>query len=153
MQTTLSAYATLLSGKSQADAKAIFIDTVRKWPHYGSTFFQVKQTFEPKFPENLIMAVSSKGIALLHETTKETLHMFKLSIIASWYFGAKYFSLKVDDLHSGDKYIFYTNSGAEITDLIEDYISALIDQRKKAQTLAQQPKDSPRSPRHDITGF
>jgi len=130
-ETVLSAYTSLLNGKSQADAKAMFIDAVRKWPFYGSSFFFVKQSFDTSIPESLIMCVNIKGISILDVHTKQTLLFFKIGEIASWTYGPKHFSMKIHDLQSGDKFIFHTTSGEEITDLLEDYISQLLEQKKK----------------------
>jgi len=46
----LSAYTSLLNGKTQADAKGMFVDAVRKWPLYGSSFFEVKVPLSSNHP-------------------------------------------------------------------------------------------------------
>jgi hypothetical protein len=51
--------------------------------------------------------------------------------IASWMYGPKHFSMKVHDVQAGDKLFFYTKAGAEITDLLEDYIQAVVELRRK----------------------
>jgi len=38
----LSAFTSLLNGKTQSDAKAIFVDSLRKWPLFGSAHFTVR---------------------------------------------------------------------------------------------------------------
>ena len=38
----LSAYTSLLNGKSQSDVKSMFVDTLRKWPLFGSSYYTVK---------------------------------------------------------------------------------------------------------------
>jgi hypothetical protein len=38
----LSAYTSLLNGKSQADVKGMFLDSLRRWPLFGAAFFPVK---------------------------------------------------------------------------------------------------------------
>ena len=44
----LSAYTSLLNGKSQSDAKAMFLDSLRKWPLFGSAYFPVKVGGAPR---------------------------------------------------------------------------------------------------------
>jgi len=132
-ETILSAYTSLLNGKSPADAKAMFVDAVRKWPFYGSSFFHVKQSFDGALPENLIMCVNIRGISILDVETRQSRLHFKIGEIASWTYGPKHFSMKIHDLQSGDKFIFHTTSGEEITDLLEDYISFLLDQKSKGK--------------------
>ena len=62
---------------------------------------------------------------------QETRASYKIGEIASWMYGPKHFSMKVRDVQSGDKLIFQTPAGQEITDLLEDYIEALVNLRRK----------------------
>ena len=62
---------------------------------------------------------------------QETRAVYKIGEIASWMYGPKHFSMKVQDVQSGDKLIFQTTAGEEITDLLEDYIQALVELRRK----------------------
>ena len=196
----LSAFTSLLNGKTQSDAKAIFVDSLRKWPLFGSAHFTVRvrraraaaaggassarprsthaertrpgpavlalqQTMDPTMPAEMLMYLNAKGIALVNPATRvrwgrretarglrgaadarcqrgsvlargvrqEPRMFFKISEIASWMYGPKHFSMKIKDVQSGDKLIFFTTAGEEINDLLEDYIQALMEHRQKSR--------------------
>jgi myosin-7 len=43
---------------------------IYRWPTFGSAFFEVKQTTEPNYPENLLIAINKHGVGLIHPQTK-----------------------------------------------------------------------------------
>ena len=49
------------AGKGAEDAKISFLKIIGRWPTFGSAFFEVKQTTEPKFPEQLLIAINKNG--------------------------------------------------------------------------------------------
>nr|CAD7412222.1 unnamed protein product [Timema cristinae] len=58
------------AGLSPDDAKIAFLKHTHTWPTFGSTFFEVKQTTEPAYPEMIIVAINIKGINVIHPSTK-----------------------------------------------------------------------------------
>lgn len=52
------------------DAKETFLKTIYNWPTFGSTFFEVKQTTEPSYPEIVIIAINKRGVNIIHPHTK-----------------------------------------------------------------------------------
>lgn len=58
---------------SSADAKTKFLEIVFEWPTFGSTFFEVKQTTNPNYPEVVIIAINKNGINIIHPHTKVSL--------------------------------------------------------------------------------
>jgi myosin-7 len=55
---------------SAEDAKINFLKIIYRWPTFGSAFFEVKQTTEPNFPEQLLIAINKSGVCLIHPQTK-----------------------------------------------------------------------------------
>lgn len=55
---------------SSEDAKTMFLKTIFKWPTFGSTFFEVKQTTESTYPEIIIIAINKRGVNIIHPQTK-----------------------------------------------------------------------------------
>lgn len=106
---------------------------MNKWPFHGSSFFSVKQTFNPSHPENATLAINVRGIFILHPTTSVPLLSIKIGEIATWTSGPRFFSIKVHDLLAGEKYTFTTSSGEEIADLLEEYIHALVEAKKAVE--------------------
>lgn len=65
----LGAYAK--DGKKSAEtAKLEFLEAIYQWPTFGSTFFEVKQTSEPTYPEVVLIAINKKGLNVIHPHTK-----------------------------------------------------------------------------------
>ena len=52
------------------EAKNKFLQIIYQWPTYGSTFFEVKQSSEPTFPEVVIIAINKNGVNVIHPQTK-----------------------------------------------------------------------------------
>ena len=57
-------------GMNAEDAKINFLKIIYRWPTFGSAFFEVKQTTEPNFPEQLLIAINKSGVCLIHPVTK-----------------------------------------------------------------------------------
>lgn len=55
---------------SAENAKINFLKIIYGWPTFGSAFFEVKQTTEPNFPEQLLIAINKNGVCLIHPQTK-----------------------------------------------------------------------------------
>ena len=64
---------------SAEDAKINFLKIVYRWPTFGSAFFEVKQTTEPNFPEQLLIAINKAGVCLIHPQTKVSNRPYLLS--------------------------------------------------------------------------
>lgn len=66
----LSTYVKTCENISQEDAKHSFLEIIYRWPTFGSTFFEVKQTTEPSYPEVILVAINKKGVNIIHPLTK-----------------------------------------------------------------------------------
>lgn len=53
-----------------ADAKTAFLKILSKWPTFGSTFFEVKQTTVKAYPEICLIAINRNGVNIIHPHTK-----------------------------------------------------------------------------------
>lgn len=52
------------------DAKTAFLKMVSKWPTFGSTFFEIKQSTVDTYPEICLIAINRKGVNIIHPHTK-----------------------------------------------------------------------------------
>lgn len=52
------------------EAKTAFLKVVAKWPTFGSTFFEIKQTTVDTYPEICLIAINKKGVNIIHPHTK-----------------------------------------------------------------------------------
>ncbi|CAF4375970.1 unnamed protein product, partial [Adineta steineri] len=55
------------------DAKIKFLKIIYQWSTFGSAFFEVKQTSDPTFPEQLLIAINKHGVNLIHPKSKDLL--------------------------------------------------------------------------------
>lgn len=55
---------------SSENAKTAFLKIVSKWPTFGSTFFEIKQTTVDTYPEFCLVAINKKGVNIIHPHTK-----------------------------------------------------------------------------------
>lgn len=59
-----------LAGMTAEDAKINYLKIVFPWSTFGSAFFDVKQNSEPRFPENLTIAINKNGVFVLDGLNK-----------------------------------------------------------------------------------
>lgn len=58
------------------EAKIAFLEKIRNWSTFGSTFFLVKQTADQTLPNQLLVAINRNGVSLYHPETKVIINDF-----------------------------------------------------------------------------
>ncbi|CAB3984354.1 Unconventional myosin-VIIa [Paramuricea clavata] len=114
------------AGKTQNDAKVSFLKIVYRWPTFGSAFFEVKQTTEPHFPEQLIIAINKHGVSLINRQTKDILETYPFTKISNWSSGNTYYHMTIGNLMKGSKFLCETSLGYKMDDLLTSYISMML---------------------------
>jgi myosin-7 len=114
------------AGKSKQDAKQSFLKIIARWPTFGSAFFEVKQSTEPKYPENLLIAINKAGVNLIDKKNKEILATHPFTKISNWSSGGTYFHMAIGNLVRGSKLLCETTLGYKMDDLLTSYISAML---------------------------
>jgi len=114
------------SGKSKIEAKTAFLKIIQRWATFGSAFFEVKQTTEPKFPEQLLVAINKHGVNLINPETKENLATHPFTKISNWSSGGSYFHMAIGNLVRGSKLLCETTLGYKMDDLLTSYISLML---------------------------
>uniref|UniRef100_A0A0B7B7B9 Uncharacterized protein n=1 Tax=Arion vulgaris TaxID=1028688 RepID=A0A0B7B7B9_9EUPU len=114
------------AGLSSADAKVSFLKVIYPWPTFGSAFFDVKQTTEPNYPEQLLIAVNKNGVSLIHPQTKNVFATYPFSKISNWSSGNTYFHMTIGNLVRGSKLLCETTMGYKLDDLLTSYISLIM---------------------------
>uniref|UniRef100_UPI0037E7D6D8 unconventional myosin-VIIb n=1 Tax=Semicossyphus pulcher TaxID=241346 RepID=UPI0037E7D6D8 len=128
-------------GMTVDEAKVAFLKAVCRWPTFGCTFFQVKQTSETNFPDIVRIAISKQGLTIIHPKTKEVLANHPFNRIANWCSGSTYFHMTVGSLVKGSKFLCETSLGYKMDDLITSYVNMYLRERRAVQ---------PRNQRFDI---
>lgn len=114
------------AGKSQQDAKISFLKILSRWPTFGSAFFEVRQTTEPKLPQQLLIAINKNGVNLINPDTKEVLQTHAFTKISNWSSGGTYFHMAIGSMVKGSKLLCETTLGYKMDDLLTSYISLML---------------------------
>ena len=112
------------AGKDRLEAQTAFLKIVSRWPTFGSAFFEVKQSTEPKYPQTLLVAINSAGVNLIDPKTKEILATHPFTKISNWSSGGTYFHLAIGNLVKGSKLLCETTLGYKMDDLLTSLVFA-----------------------------
>ncbi|XP_068175182.1 unconventional myosin-VIIa [Antennarius striatus] len=121
-------------GMTVDEAKVAFLKMVYRWPTFGCAFFEVKQTSEPNFPDIVRIAISKKGLSIMHPKTKDVLANHPYNHIANWCSGSTYFHMTIGNLVRGSKFLCETSLGYKMDDLITSYVNMYLRERRAVQT-------------------
>nr|XP_022919052.1 myosin-VIIa-like [Onthophagus taurus] len=127
-----NAYST--DGKMTVEqAKLKFLQTIYQWPTFGSTFFEVKQSSEPTYPEIVNIAINKNGLNIIHPQTKDILVTHDFSELNNWSSGNTYFHLTVGNVMRQRKFLCETSQGYKMDDLITSYADFISNSSKKPE--------------------
>ncbi|CAF1182030.1 unnamed protein product [Adineta steineri] len=119
---------------SSEDAKIKFLKIVYQWTTFGSAFFEVKQTSDPAFPEQLLIAINKNGVNLIHPKTKDLLMTYPFTSISNWSSGNTYFNMTVGDIVRGSRLLCESPLGYKMDDLLTSYISLMVQTMHRQST-------------------
>jgi len=123
----------LNSGKSEEDAKTEYLDIVKQWPFYGTTFYPPCKTIgNKKIPSKVIIGVNAEGILLLKKD-KELVSTHPFTEICSWASSSTTFAFEFGSQTESQKYTFETKQGAIIAASIQTYIDILVQMLKSGE--------------------
>ena len=113
-------------GKSRAAAEKEYLQYVKEWQVYGSSFFFVEPQMNATLPAEVFLAVNPKGVLLINPETKEVLASHPYAEVPTWGHSVSSFVLHVGNLIKQTKFYFATEQGKEINDLVRAYVGALV---------------------------
>lgn len=121
-------------GKSQEDAKTEYLEIVKQWPYYGTTFYPpCKSLNNRNLPAKVIIGVNYEGIRLLKTKNKELISEHLFTEICSWASSSGTFAFEFGNQNESTKYTFETKQGAIIASTIQTYIDILVQMLKNSE--------------------
>ncbi|KAL6104146.1 uncharacterized protein ACO6RY_13928 [Pungitius sinensis] len=116
------------SGMTVQEAKIAFLKDISTWPTFGCSFFEVKQTCEPSYPNIVLISISKQGVCLIDPVTKRLLGMHPFSRITEYQSESGYFEMTIGPL--GNIFVCETSHAHTIEDLLRSYITMYERQRQ-----------------------
>jgi len=120
------------ASKSAEDAKTEYLDIVKQWPYYGTTFYPpCKVVANPRnLPKLVVIGVNAEGILLLKREKQELISTHPFTEICSWASSSTTFAFEFGSQPDAVKYTFDTKQGAIIASTIQTYIDILVQMLK-----------------------
>jgi len=129
------------SGKSAEDAKTEYLEIVKQWPFYGTTFFPpCKSAGKQRTPSKVIVGVNAEGILLLKKD-KELVSTHPFTEICSWASSSTTFAFEFGSQTESLKYTFETKQGAIIAATIQTYIDILVQMLKNGSAEEEEDEE------------
>ncbi|XP_035276926.1 unconventional myosin-VIIb-like [Anguilla anguilla] len=125
------------AGMTVDEAKVAFLKVIAKWPTFGCTFFETRQTSQSSLPGVIRLAISKHGVAIIDPKTKDGLAKYTFNEITNWSSGNTYFHMTIGNLVKGGTLLCETPLGYKIDDLLASYIDMYLNERKAVRPKNQ----------------
>ncbi|XP_012723887.2 unconventional myosin-VIIa [Fundulus heteroclitus] len=120
------------SGMTVQEAKTAFLTAISRWPTFGCSFFDVKQTCEPEYPSILWFTIGKKGVSLIDPKTKELQVMHPFNRIVEYSSRGNFFQMTIRTLVKGVNFVCETPQASTIEDLVKSYVRMYEEQKQIA---------------------
>lgn len=132
---------------SPHQARRTFLETVTKWPYFGSTFFEVKNCSHPAVGGDCVLAVNRTGVHFLNHTTAQTLHSEPfMSIISTRLLISdkrrQFLDLKIGNQMMQKVTRMETTQAKEISSLVYKYVEMYSSAKQEGQGPAVVPRNN-----------
>ena len=126
IQQILKLYAKL-AGYSTQEARLSYLDYVRSWKIYGSSYFFAEpqnssQNSSLRFPSAVVLAINQKGILVVCPDSKEFLAEYTFKDVVTWGYSTKSFVVVTGGTIPQTKIYFKTDQGKEINGIVKAYV-------------------------------
>jgi hypothetical protein len=111
-----------LIGYAQMEARLSYLDYVKSWKIYGSTFFFAEPQNNKDLPRECVLAVNNKGILVVDPSTKEFLAEYEYSNVVTWGHSLNSFVIVTGSTNRQIKMYFKTDQGKEINNMVRCYV-------------------------------
>jgi len=111
-----------LTGYSQMEARLSYLDYVKSWKIYGSTYFFAEPQNNKDLPRECVLAINNKGILVVDPNSKEFLAEYDYSNVVTWGHSANSFVVVTGSTNRQIKMYFKTDQGKEINNMVRCYV-------------------------------
>ncbi|TPX36113.1 hypothetical protein SmJEL517_g01598 [Synchytrium microbalum] len=122
-------------GRSHTETQMQLMKVFRSWKLYGSSVFDVWQSYTNEIPNDCWLAVNADGVHILARNSKDSLVTHAFKNIVSYSPSQKSILLITGSVTSGTKYVFTTSQASSIAGLIKDYSEASSKYGASAMTI------------------
>ena len=105
-----------LAGKTYTsrDAKQNYLDYIKAWKIYGSTYFVVEPQSSRDFPKEVVLAINAQRVLIVHPQSQEFLAEYPYNEVVTWGQSSKSFVLVTGNLVRQQKVYFRTEQGKDM---------------------------------------
>lgn len=121
-----------LDGRDVQQCKRLYLKFVMSWPLYGSTIFEVIQSYTTALPKSLWLAINEEGVHIMRRRTKKPLITYPYRSIVNYSPSLRNLMIVTESLTRGTKYVFTTNQASQIAHLIKDYTTIIMERMNKS---------------------
>jgi len=112
--------------KSQEDAKKEYINIVKKFKFYGTTFYPPCKSTNNRQLHKVIIGVNYEGIHIFKSKNRELISSHPYTDIYSWVPAAGSFTFNFGNQNDPTTYSFETKQGFIIASMIQTYVDILV---------------------------
>ena len=115
-----------LTGYTQQEARLSYLDYVKSWKIYGSSYYFAEPQNNRDFPPEVVLAINAKGVLVVDPETKEFLKEFPYSQVVTWGHSANSFVVVTGNMVRQTKVYFKTDQGKEMNNIVRCYVEHLM---------------------------
>ena len=114
-----------LTGYTSQEARLVYLQIVREFPSYGSSYFLVTSgALSSKGSQEVVVAITPKGLFIIDNHTKEYIQNYLYEKILTWGHSPTQFILATGTVTSKKTVSFKCSSGKDMNDMMTVYVSA-----------------------------
>lgn len=115
-----------LHGYSQQEARLSYLDVVKSWKIYGSSYYYVEPQNNRAFPHEVVLAINAKGVLVVDPDTKEYVQEFPYGQVVTWGHSPNSFVIVTGNVVRQTKVYFKTDQGKEMNSIVRAYVEHLM---------------------------
>lgn len=114
---------------ADVDARAKFLEVLKNWDLFGSSFFAIRASNDPRFAQGGLLCVDGVGIRVLDWATRNLVISYGYDEIVNFRYDDNEFVMRTGDLMQKRIVRCQTNQGFVIADLIHSYVQYHMNQQ------------------------